>query len=75
MNRGRTPDPYPSQVALKLLRERNIPVIVTADAHSAEHLGGHYEEARNVMLNAGYTAALVFAGRKNGKAAWLEEAL
>ncbi|MDR2049724.1 MAG: histidinol-phosphatase [Treponema sp.] len=75
MNRGRTPEPYPSEAALRLLRERNIPVVVTADAHGAGHLGGHYEEARNVMLNAGYTAAAVFAGRKDGKAVWLEEAL
>ncbi|MDR2144636.1 MAG: histidinol-phosphatase [Treponema sp.] len=75
MNRGRTSEPYPSPAALALLRERNIPVTVTADAHSAGHLGGHYEEARAVMLNAGYTSALRLAGGKNGKAAWLEETL
>jgi histidinol-phosphatase (PHP family) len=75
MNRGRMAEPYPSRAALTLLRERNIPLTVTADAHSAEHLGGHCEEARAAMLNAGYTAALRFTGRKGGKAAWLEEAL
>jgi histidinol-phosphatase (PHP family) len=75
MNRGRTSEPYPSEAVLTLLRERNIPVTVTADAHSAGHLGGHYEEARAAMLNAGYTAAARFAGGKNGKAVWLEEAL
>jgi histidinol-phosphatase (PHP family) len=75
MNRGRTSEPYPSEAALMLLRERNIPVTVTADAHSAGHLGGRYEEARAAMLNAGYTAAARFAGRKDGKAVWLEEAL
>jgi histidinol-phosphatase (PHP family) len=75
MNRGRTSEPYPSPAALKLLRERNIPVTVTADAHSAGHLGGHYEEARAAMLDAGYTTAARFAGRKDGKALWLEEAL
>jgi histidinol-phosphatase (PHP family) len=75
MNRGRATEPYPSRAALTLLRERNIPVTVTADAHSAEHLGGHYEEAKAAMLNAGYTAALRFMGRKGGKTAWLEEAL
>ncbi|MDR0585874.1 MAG: PHP domain-containing protein, partial [Treponema sp.] len=75
MNRGRTLEPYPSPAVLKLLEERNIPVIITADAHSAEHLGGHYEEARAAMLNAGYTTAPRLAREKDGKAVWLEEAL
>jgi histidinol-phosphatase (PHP family) len=75
MNRGRTTDPYPSMAVLTLLREREIPLVITADAHNAEHLGGHYEEARTAMLDAGYTTALHFAGRKRGKAVWQEEAL
>jgi histidinol-phosphatase (PHP family) len=74
MNRGRTTDPYPSQAVLTLLRERKIPLVVTADAHNAEQLGGHYGEAKAAMLNAGYTTALRFTNRKDG-AAWLEEAL
>jgi histidinol-phosphatase (PHP family) len=75
MNRGRTSDPYPSEAALTLFRERDIPLTLTADAHSADHLGGRYEEAKNLMLKTGYTAVMRFAGRKDGKAVWLEEEL
>ncbi|MDR0402232.1 MAG: histidinol-phosphatase [Treponema sp.] len=75
MNRGRVSEPYPSRAVLKLLRERNVPLTVTADAHSAEHLGGHYEEARNAMMDAGYSSALRLAEGKDGKALWLEEPL
>jgi len=77
--RSRIAEPYPSCAILRLLRERNIPLIITADAHAPDHLGGGYETAREAMLQAGYGAVLFFEGSSNGQAgeaagvAWREE--
>ncbi|GHV85259.1 histidinol-phosphatase [Spirochaetia bacterium] len=72
INRGRTADPYPSLDGLRLLKERNIPLVITADAHAPDHLGGHYETAVKTMENAGYRTMLLFTGRQDGKAGWQE---
>jgi histidinol-phosphatase (PHP family) len=42
LNRGTTTDLYPSPALLGLLRERDVPLILTADAHCADHLDGNY---------------------------------
>jgi histidinol-phosphatase (PHP family) len=75
--RGKTTDPYPSREILELLRSNDsgTPVIITADAHSPDHLGGHYDDARQTLLAAGYTRAVSFQGRQHGKAVWNEEPL
>jgi histidinol-phosphatase (PHP family) len=73
--RGRTPDPYPSPAMLGLLKERNVPLTINADAHAPDHLGGAYGTAAADMRKAGYTAMLVFEGREAGKALWREEPL
>jgi histidinol-phosphatase (PHP family) len=73
--RGSTPDTYPSLPFLRLLGEKDVPVIITADAHRAESLGGHYEEARRTLLAAGYTHAVLFEGRKGGGPVWRREPL
>ena len=69
-NRGKIKDCYPSSFFLEKFREKGIPMIINADAHRAEDLGGHYEEARAALLAAGYTETVVFEGRKNGRAVW-----
>ncbi|MDR2495190.1 MAG: histidinol-phosphatase [Spirochaetaceae bacterium] len=53
------PEPYPGLSILRTLKARGVPVTVTADAHRAEHLGGHYETARDILLEAGYDHALI----------------
>jgi histidinol-phosphatase (PHP family) len=73
MNRGFFDEPYPSPRLLSLLREAAVPVIVTADAHSTAHLGGHYREARDALLEAGYRRVSVFKGRRAGKPVWKSE--
>ena len=73
--RGYTAEPYPSPDLLKLLKERNVPLVLNADAHAPEHLGGAYETARQFMLEAGYAAMVFFEGRQNGKAVWRETGL
>jgi histidinol phosphatase-like PHP family hydrolase len=50
-------------------------MVINADAHRAEDLNGHYGEARQAMLDAGYTETLLFDGRLNGRAVWKAEKL
>lgn len=45
---------YPSLAILKMACEREIPVVITADAHSPEHLTRHFGRARKLLLQAGY---------------------
>jgi histidinol-phosphatase (PHP family) len=73
MNRGCFDEPYPSPRLLTLLGEASVPVIITADAHSTAHLGGHYREAREALLKAGYRRVSVFEGRRAGKPVWKSE--
>ena len=70
LNRGNRKDCYPSHNFLKQLREQGVPMVINADAHKAEDLDGHYEEARQALLAAGYTETLIFNGKKNGRASW-----
>ncbi|MDR0567814.1 MAG: histidinol-phosphatase [Spirochaetaceae bacterium] len=70
MTRYAMPEPYPSLALLKRFREMNIPAVITADAHRAEHLDGHYEEARSLLLKAGYASAVLFNGET-----WIIDAL
>jgi histidinol-phosphatase (PHP family) len=62
LNRGKTTEPYPSLDLLRLLREHQALVTITADAHDPAHLGGHYDTARETLLQAGYTETLEFEG-------------
>ncbi|MDR2518380.1 MAG: histidinol-phosphatase [Spirochaetaceae bacterium] len=71
MIRYSIPEPYPSPAMLGQLKARGVPVIVTADAHRAEHLGGHYEAACNILLHAGYTCQQVLVD----KGCWREDPL
>ena len=70
LNRGKTKECYPSRSFLKLFREHGVPMVINADAHRAEDLDGHYEEARESLIAAGYTETVVFEGRQNGRAVW-----
>jgi histidinol-phosphatase (PHP family) len=55
INRGYLNETYPSPEILRLLRQHNIPVLISADAHRAEDLDGHYAQALQTLLDAGYT--------------------
>jgi histidinol-phosphatase (PHP family) len=70
LNRGKISECYPSMDFLKHFRKLNIPVVITADAHRAADLDGHYEDARKAMLEAGYTETVLFDGKAKGKAIW-----
>ena len=68
--RGKTKDCYPSPGFLKLFREQGVPMVINADAHRAEDLDGHYEDARQALLTAGYTETVLFEGKKDGRPRW-----
>ncbi|MHB9291385.1 Histidinol-phosphatase [Hollandina sp. SP2] len=75
LTRYKLPETYPSCALLRLLQAKHVPVIITADAHSAEDLDGHYAEARKTLLQAGYTHAVLFEGTEKGVPQWKEEPL
>jgi histidinol-phosphatase (PHP family) len=75
INRGYITDTYPSLAVLRLLRQYKVPVMISADAHRACDLDGHYTQARQLLLDAGYTSHVLFEGRKNGKPIWTERPL
>lgn len=63
LNRGRIRETYPSQALLARLRGLNVRITVAADAHRSEHLGGHYQEALQTLLQAGYSEQYLLAGK------------
>jgi histidinol-phosphatase (PHP family) len=54
LNRKKTSELYPSPFFLTLLRQRNTPVVITSDAHCADHLDGCYPQAVEALRAAGY---------------------
>ena len=75
INRKKTNDVYPSLTFLRIIKEFNIPVIITADAHRADQINGSYEIAVNTLKLADFKEHLIFAGKKSGKAFWKKENL
>jgi histidinol-phosphatase (PHP family) len=73
LNRGYITDTYPSLAVLRLLRQYKVPVMISADAHRSDDLDGHYPEAKQILLDAGYTSHVIFNGRKNGEPIWTEQ--
>jgi histidinol-phosphatase (PHP family) len=75
INRGYIKDTYPSLAVLRLMHRYKISVMISADAHNPNDIDGHYSEARQILLDAGYTSHVLFEGRKNGKPIWTERPL
>ena len=68
--RKRTEAVYPAPAVLRALRRKGIPVTINADAHLPEHLGGHYEDARRALQEAGYTSFNLFSGGPDRITRW-----
>ena len=49
MSRGRMTHPYPSDRVLEFLGERQIPVILSSDAHKTEDLTYGFDEALKLV--------------------------
>lgn len=54
----------PSPKILKLMRERNIPVVIGADAHRPGRVGDGYAMALTTLQEAGYSEVSLFLDRK-----------
>jgi histidinol-phosphatase (PHP family) len=55
---------YPSLFYLREARRRNIPLVINADAHKPEDLAGHFDRARALAAEAGYTELVRFDQRR-----------
>ena len=59
----RSEDLYPRQWILKILRERNIPITLSADAHSPEEVDGYYTETLEILRNIGFKSLVCFSNK------------
>ena len=75
MNRGSLDETYPSLPILRLLRRHEVQITISADAHRAADVAGHYGEAGRILRSAGYAGHVLFAGRSGGKPVWLGRAI
>jgi len=73
INRGKINEVYPSPSFLRLLRENNIPVIITSDAHRAEDVDGNYQTALRTLIQSGYNEHFILKGKNNQKIIWQKE--
>jgi histidinol-phosphatase (PHP family) len=55
---------YPSLELLRAARERQIPLLINADAHRPEHLTHHFDRARNLARRAGYDELIRYEKRR-----------
>jgi len=73
INRKKINEVYPSLSFLKIIKEYNIPVVITADAHNINDINGNYNTAVEMLKMADITKHYIFNGKKNNKAVWLTQ--
>lgn len=59
----RLPEMNPGPQILIEMRERNIPVVIGADAHEPQRVAANYEDALNRLEEAGYSHISIFLNR------------
>lgn len=52
--RGYKEEPYPCRELLGMLRELKAPILISSDAHSAEHLDYWFDEAESLLREVGF---------------------
>lgn len=57
-------DFYPDRRFLRIFREENVPVCVNSDGHMPSRVGQYFEEAYNLLREAGYSEMAVFNKRE-----------
>jgi len=70
LNRGSYTSTYPSGLLLRLFCENKVPMLISADAHKAQDIDGHYETARQTLKEAGFTEYMLFDGTVEGQPLW-----
>lgn len=58
MSRGYRSAPYPERWILKAAREVGLPICITSDAHSADHLMYAFDQAARLARSCGYGEAM-----------------
>lgn len=59
MSRGYRTAPYPAPELLRAMRERNIPICITSDAHNAKNLLHAFDAAAELARSCGYRETMV----------------
>lgn len=62
MSRGFRTAPYPDRKLLQAMREQNIPICITSDAHNWEHLCYGFREASEWVRSCGYRSCMYWNG-------------
>lgn len=75
VTRHKFKDTYPSLTFLRIIQESNIPVIITADAHSANNIIGNYDIAVKNLLCANFKEHVLFKGKTGKTSVWQKEFL
>lgn len=57
-------DFYPDRQFLGIFREENVPVCINSDAHMPSRVGQYFDEAYELLRNAGYSEMAVFEKRE-----------
>lgn len=57
-------DFYPNRRYLHIFREENVPVCVNSDAHMTSRVAQHFDEAYELLRQAGFTEMAIFEKRK-----------
>lgn len=62
--RKRVGELYPAPGLLAALRAEGVPVVISSDAHVAEHIGYEFAKAEAIVRDAGYTTRCVYTRRQ-----------
>jgi histidinol-phosphatase (PHP family) len=73
INRNKIQETYPSLSFLNFIKNFNVPVIITADAHCAKDINGNYDIALKTLESAEIKEHLLFKERTNTEAVWQKE--
>jgi histidinol-phosphatase (PHP family) len=73
INRNKIQETYPSLSFLNIIKNYNIPVIITADAHCAKNINGNYDIALKTLELAEIKEHWLFKEKTNTGAVWKKE--
>jgi histidinol-phosphatase (PHP family) len=60
---------YPAQSLLAGFRAKNIPIVISSDAHLAEHVGYQFDQAEKIVREVGYRTRSTFTRRRRDEVA------
>jgi histidinol-phosphatase (PHP family) len=63
LNRGHYAETAPALPILRQLRQHDVPVIITADAHRTQTLDGHYPTACQTLIDSGYNTHVLYVSK------------